>query len=43
MDSGRWQPDRCRMTHVLPDILRPGLRVVFCGTAASAVSAAKGA
>ena len=31
------------MTHVLPDMLRPGLRVVFCGTAAGAVSAAKGA
>ena len=31
------------MTHVLPDLLRPGLRLVFCGTAAGAVSAAKGA
>ena len=31
------------MTHVLLDLLRPGLRVVFCGTAAGAVSAAKGA
>lgn len=28
---------------VLPDVLRPGLRVVFCGTAAGAVSAAVGA
>lgn len=28
---------------VLPDVLAPGLRVVFCGTAAGAVSAAKGA
>ena len=31
------------MAHVLPDLLRPGLRVVFCGTAAGAVSKAKGA
>lgn len=31
------------MSHVLPDMLRPGPRVVFCGTAAGAVSAAKGA
>jgi TDG/mug DNA glycosylase family protein len=29
--------------HILPDVLVPGLRVVFCGTAAGAVSAAKGA
>ncbi len=28
---------------VLPDLLMPGLRVVFCGTAAGAVSAARGA
>ena len=28
---------------VLPDVLAPGLRVVFCGTAASAVSARAGA
>lgn len=28
---------------VLPDVLRPGLRIVFCGTAASTVSAARGA
>jgi len=27
---------------ILPDILAPGLRVVFCGTAAGAVSAARG-
>jgi len=27
---------------VLPDVLAPGLRVVFCGTAAGAVSAARG-
>jgi len=26
---------------VLPDVLRPGLRVVFCGSAAGAVSAAR--
>lgn len=31
------------MSHVLPDLLRPGLRLVVCGTAAGAVSAAKGA
>ena len=29
--------------HVLPDLLRPGLRIVFCGTAAGNVSAARGA
>jgi TDG/mug DNA glycosylase family protein len=29
--------------HVLPDLLVPGLRVVVCGTAAGAVSAARGA
>ena len=28
---------------VLPDVLAPGLRVVFCGTAAGNVSAARGA
>jgi TDG/mug DNA glycosylase family protein len=28
---------------VLPDILKPGLRIVFCGTAAGTVSAARGA
>jgi TDG/mug DNA glycosylase family protein len=27
---------------VLPDVLRPGLRLVFCGTAAGTVSAARG-
>lgn len=31
------------MTHVLPDLLRPGLRLVICGSAAGAVSAARGA
>jgi TDG/mug DNA glycosylase family protein len=30
-------------THVLPDVLRPGLRLVICGSAAGAVSAARGA
>jgi double-stranded uracil-DNA glycosylase len=30
-------------SHVLPDVLEPGLRVVFCGTAAGTVSAARGA
>lgn len=30
-------------THVLPDVLAPGLLVVFCGTAAGSVSAARGA
>lgn len=29
--------------HVLEDVLRPGLRIVFCGTAEGAVSAARGA
>ena len=28
---------------VLPDVLKPGLRIVFCGTAAGSVSAARGA
>jgi len=28
---------------VLPDLVRPGLRIVFCGTAAGTVSAARGA
>ncbi len=27
---------------MLPDVLRPGLRIVFCGTAAGTVSAARG-
>ena len=31
------------MNHVLPDLLRPGLRLVICGSAAGAVSAARGA
>jgi len=29
--------------HVLPDLLASGLRIVFCGTAAGTVSAARGA
>src|SRR5262247_3627183 len=29
--------------HVLPDLLLPGLRLVICGSAAGAVSAARGA
>jgi TDG/mug DNA glycosylase family protein len=29
--------------HVLPDLIKPGLRIVFCGTAAGNVSAARGA
>ena len=29
--------------HVLPDVFAPGLRIVFCGTAAGSVSAARGA
>lgn len=29
--------------HILPDVLRPGLRLVICGSAAGAVSAARGA
>ncbi len=29
--------------HVLPDLIRPGLRIVFCGTAAGNVSAKRGA
>jgi TDG/mug DNA glycosylase family protein len=28
---------------ILPDLLAPGLNIVFCGTAVSAVSAARGA
>jgi TDG/mug DNA glycosylase family protein len=31
------------VAHVLPDVLRPGLRLVICGSAAGAVSAARGA
>ncbi len=31
------------VAHVLPDVLEPGLKVVFCGTAASSVSAQRDA
>ena len=31
------------LAHVLPDVLEPGLRIVFCGTAAGTVSARRGA
>jgi TDG/mug DNA glycosylase family protein len=34
-EASSWLP-------VLPDLLRPGLRIVFCGTAAGTVSAARG-
>jgi TDG/mug DNA glycosylase family protein len=30
-------------SHVLPDLIEPGLRIVFCGTAAGTVSARRGA
>ena len=29
--------------HVLPDLIKPGLKIVFCGTAAGTVSAKRGA
>ena len=32
-----------RSAHILPDVLAPGLRVVFCGTAAGTRSAREGA
>ena len=35
--------DQSIANHVLPDLLVPGLKIVFCGSAAGAVSAAKGA
>ena len=31
-----------QLGHILPDLLRPGLRLVFCGTAAGSVSAMRG-
>jgi TDG/mug DNA glycosylase family protein len=34
---------KLRKDPVLPDMLRPGLRLVFCGTAAGTVSAVRGA
>ena len=30
------------LSYVLPDLLQPGLRVVFCGTAAGTISALRG-
>jgi TDG/mug DNA glycosylase family protein len=39
MNSGS-EPRSVR--HVLPDVLQPGLRVVFCGTAAGTISANRG-
>src|ERR1700683_2528731 len=47
--SRRLQPDDLMLdtagnpAHVLPDLLKPGLRIVFCGPAAGHVSAARGA
>jgi double-stranded uracil-DNA glycosylase len=35
--------DAGALSHVLPDVLEPGLRIVFCGTAAGTVSARRGA
>jgi len=35
--------DTRAIAHVLPDVLVPGLRIVFCGTAAGTVSARRGA
>ena len=35
--------DTSALAHVLPDVLEPGLRIVFCGTAAGHVSARRGA
>ena len=32
---------KTRTTPILPDLLQPGLEIVFCGSAASAVSAQK--
>jgi len=34
--------DSATLGHILPDVLTPDLRIVFCGTAASRISAAKG-
>jgi TDG/mug DNA glycosylase family protein len=36
-------PADAERRHVLPDVLEPGLRIVFCGTAAGAVAARVGA
>ena len=35
--------DRGGEGHVLPDVIRPGLSIVFCGTAPGTVSATRGA
>jgi TDG/mug DNA glycosylase family protein len=40
MNTGDLEGHRINM--ILPDVLAPGLRIVFCGTAAGAVSAARG-
>ena len=43
-DSARAERDAIdAAAHVLPDVLEPGLRIVFCGTAAGTVSARRGA
>ena len=31
--------DTSALSHVLPDVIEPGLGIVFCGTAAGTVSA----
>jgi double-stranded uracil-DNA glycosylase len=36
------KPTSERVQFILPDVLAPGLRIVFCGTAAGTVSAARG-
>ena len=36
-------PPIARLPDILPDLLRPGLDLVICGTAAGAISAARGA
>ena len=36
-------PSRASLPDILPDVLRPGLTVVFCGSAAGHVSARRGA
>jgi TDG/mug DNA glycosylase family protein len=44
MPEGRARRDESTGdNHILPDVLKPGLRIVFCGTAAGTVSAARGA
>jgi TDG/mug DNA glycosylase family protein len=41
--EGRGAAGDAERRHVLPDVLEPGLRIVFCGTAAGAVAARVGA